>query len=119
MVIALANKKSGEKYDRVWSNILEMNIYLDSQLTTKANFLFSASTLTLLFLLNKFFEINQVSAFSYQKIPIFLLMMGSLVCALLSMMIVLPKIRLFSKKERINEDVFYYKNIIKFFSRDE
>jgi len=32
-------------------------------------------------------------------------------------MIILPKLRIFSKKQRIKEDVFYYKNITKFYSR--
>jgi len=39
--------------------------------------------------------------------------------ALLSILIILPKIRLFSTKERVKKDIFYYKNIIKFYSRDE
>ena len=42
----------------------------------------------------------------------------ALISSLLAVMVVLPKIRIFSKKERIKKDIFYYKNILKFFTRD-
>jgi len=107
-------KKKGTGFDgRIWPNLLDFNVNIDSQLTSKANFVFGASTLVLVFILNRLMS----GEFSVQSIPLVILLIGSFFASLFSIMVILPKIRFFSKKERIEEDIFYYKNILKFYSR--
>ena len=113
-------KKKGQEFDnRLLPTILRFNTDLDNQLTAKANFIFGASTVVAVFVLNKVLT----AEFSFYHGPIkiawFILLAGSLIASLTSLMIVLPKLRFFSKKERFKNDVFYYKNIMNFYTRDE
>ena len=34
------------------------------------------------------------------------------------MLVILPRLRIFSKKQREKDEVFYYRNILKFYSRE-
>jgi hypothetical protein len=104
---------------RVWPNILDFNVNLDAQLTSKANFIFGASTLILVFILNKALSEGFSALSPFVRGAWLILLAGSFFSSLLSMMVVLPKIRIFSKKERVKEDIFYYKNIINFYSRNK
>jgi len=105
-------------YDgRVWLAILDFNVNLDSQLTSKSNFIFGASTLIFIFILSKVITEEFIKSNFIINIPWFILIIGSFLASLLSMLVVLPKLRILSKKERIKKDIFYYKNIIKFYSR--
>ena len=54
-----------------------------------------------------------------KNLPLLLLLIGCFTASLFSILIILPKIRIFSKKERIKDDVLYYKNIRKFYSRSQ
>lgn len=112
-------KKKEEGFDgRIWPTLLDFNVNIDAQLTSKANFIFGASTIILLFILNKIV----FSEIKYDTITMAILLVmlaGSFVSSLLSLMIVLPKLRIFSKKERIKEDIFYYKNIMTHYSRSQ
>lgn len=115
----LKNKKEESTFDgRIWSNILDFNTNLDSQLTSKANFIFAGSTLILTFILNRLVSIEAFN-FRITVLPFIILLLGSFLSSLISMMVILPKLRIFSKKKRIKEDIFYYKNIIKFYSRED
>ena len=113
-------KKEQKHFDgRVWANILDFNVNLDSQLISKSNFIFGASTLILIFVLNQLLSIDTLNSVFIVKLPLIILLLGAFISALLSMLIILPKIRIFSKKDRIKEDIFYYKNISKFYSRKQ
>jgi len=50
------NEKRVEFNGRIWPTILEFNVNLDSQLISKSNFIFGASTLILIFILNKLID---------------------------------------------------------------
>ena len=100
---------------KLWSSILDFNVRMDSQLTTKANFFFGASTLIVVFIIGKLVSYNNVNS---ELLIWIILLVGSMISSLLSLMVVLPKIRIFSKKERIKKDIFYYKNILKYYSRE-
>lgn len=114
----MTNKK--ESFDtRFWSTALEFNTSMDTNLTSKANFLFGASTLVLIFLLNKLVTGNFFQAVFINNFPLMILMLGTFLSSLFSLLVILPKIRIFSKKERIKSDVFYYKNILKFYTRKD
>ncbi len=105
---------------RLWPSILEFNVNLDAQLTSKSNFIFGASTVLLLFLLNSLLTKNNYAALPWgRKMGIGILILGSILAAGLSLMVVLPKIRILSDKERIREDIFYYKNIRQFYTREK
>ena len=113
-------KKEEAVFDgRIWQTILQFNVDLDSQLTSKANFIFGASTIIFMFVLNKFSSLEFLSESVLTNLPWTILLIGSFASSILSMMVILPKLRIFSKKERFKEDVFYYKNINKFYSRKE
>ncbi len=113
------NKKEENTFDgRIWANILDFNVNLDSQLISKANLIFGASTLILVFILNKLTLIENI-IFNISLLPHLILIAGSFLSSLLSVMVILPKLRIFSKKERFKEDIFYYKNIRKYYSRDD
>ena len=114
----MAKKEKTEFDGRIWPTILDFNVNIDSQLTSKANFLFGASTLILVFVLNKMFDAEFWNVPDLAKYAWLSLLAGSFISSLFSLMIVLPRIRLFSGKERIQDDVLYYKNILKFFTRD-
>jgi hypothetical protein len=101
----------------VWRSILEFNVNIDSQLTRKANFLFGASTIVLLFMLNKVFLDEWVLGMS--RMPYIIMLCGSFLASFAAIMVVLPKLRVFSAKERQKEDLLYYKNVTKFYSRQE
>lgn len=112
------NKEAG--FDgRIWPNILDFNARIDEQLTSKANFLFGASTFIMIFIANKILSVEFLKLQVFLQYAWFVLLTGSFFSFLASMMIVLPKIRLFSQKERIKEDIFYYKNVMKFYSRKD
>lgn len=115
----MAKKKKEQKHfdGRVWANILDFNVNLDSQLISKSNFIFGASTLILIFILNQLLSVDSLSSVFIIKLPLIILLIGSFISALLSMFVILPKIRIFSKKDRIKRDIFYYKNITKYYSR--
>jgi len=111
-------KKTTDNFDgRIWPNILEFNVNLDAQLTSKANFIFGASTLILVFILNKLLTLEFSSLRLNVKVAWLILVVCSFISSLLSIMVVLPKLRMFSKKERLGKDIFYYKNITMFYSR--
>ena len=114
-------KKKGDKEfdNRLLPTILRFNTDLDAQLTTKANFIFGASTLVAVFVLNKVLTVEFGMYYLSIKFAWFILLAGSLAASLMSLMVVLPKLRIFSKKERFKADVFYYKNILKFYTRDK
>lgn len=115
-------KKQNQKAEfdgRIWPTLLDFNVQLDSQLTSKANFLFSASTLILLFVLNKALSQGFDALQSQAQIAWNILLTGAFFSSLTSLMIVLPRLRIFSSKERIAEDVLYYKNIKKFYTREQ
>jgi hypothetical protein len=112
-------KKKSDIFDgRIWPNILDFNHRIDTHLTSKANFLFGASTIILVFLINSTLE--KFSNFSpYVKISMTILLIGSFISSMLSMMIVLPRLRIFSRKERVKQDIFWYKNVQKFYTRKQ
>ncbi|MDO8669001.1 MAG: DUF5706 domain-containing protein [Candidatus Buchananbacteria bacterium] len=113
-------KKETKKVEfdgRIWPNLLDYNVNMDAQLISKSNFIFGASTLILVFILNKLATPNLLKTSTLANLPMFILLVGSFFSSLLSIMIVLPRMRLFSKKQRINKDIFYYKNIRKFYTR--
>lgn len=116
-------KKRGEKEDKPFDNrllptVLRFNSDLDAQLTSKANFIFGASTLVVVFVMNKVITPEFMLYSGIIRLAWFVLMIGSLAASLLSLMVVLPKLRIFSKKERVMSDIFYYKNILKYYTRD-
>lgn len=111
--------KKGEFDGRIWPTILEFNLKIDEELTSKANFLFGASTLILFFVLNKMLSPEFLTSSFFIKLAWGILFCGSFLSFLASMMIVLPKLRYFSQKERLREDIFYYKNIQEHYSRAE
>ena len=118
MVAEKKGKKEQKHFDgRVHAKILDFNINLDAQLISKSNFIFGASTLVLIFVLNQLLSTKLIEADFLQKIPLLILLVGTFISSVLSMMVILPKIRIFSKKDRIKQDIFYYKNIMKFYSR--
>lgn len=114
----MAKKEKVEFDGRVWPTILDFNVNIDAQLTSKANFLFGASTLILVFVINKMFGAEFWNLPVLAKYAWLSLLAGSFISSLFSLMIVLPRIRLFSSKERIRDDVLYYKNILQFFNRE-
>jgi len=117
--------KEFEFYDgRLWGSILNFNINMDNQLTTKANFLFGASTLILILVINSLMNNVFMLSNGLRKYGLIILLVGGAMGALLSLMIILPKLnisgwRLFKRTQRSKEDIFYYKNISKYYSRDE
>jgi len=113
-------KKEKEDFNtRIWPDILNFNIHLDSELIKKSNFIFGASTIILVFILNKLVAEGLFKNSFLLNLPFYILLTGTFISSLLSMLVILPKIRLFSKKERRRGDFFYYKNILKFYSREE
>lgn len=114
----MAKKEKTEFDGRIWPTILDFNVNIDTQLTSKANFLFGASTLILVFVINKMFGVEFWNVPILAKYAWLSLLAGSFISSLFSLMIVLPRIRLFSSKVRMQDDVLYYKNILKFFTRD-
>ncbi len=115
----MAQKKESTFDGRIWPIILEFNVNLDAQLISKSNFIFGASTLILIFILNKLTSMGLKEFSAFTHTPLIILLIGSFLSSLLSMMVILPKLRMFSKKERKKEDIFYYKNIMKFYTRKE
>ena len=110
--------KEEEFFDgRIWPNLLDFNVKMDAQLISKSNFLFSASTLILIFILSKVLQGEFSSLETITKASWMVLLMGSFISSLLSLMVILPKLRVFSDKKRVREDIFYYKNISKFYTR--
>jgi hypothetical protein len=111
--------KENQNYTRVeiLSDILNFNINLDAQLTSKANFILGASTFVLVFSLNKVLSNDFLQLNTMLRSPWFMLLGGSFIAAVLSIMLVLPKIYFFSFKKRIKQDIFYYKNIGEYFNR--
>lgn len=116
----MPKKEKEDKFfdPRILSTILNFNIDLDKQLISKTNFMFGATTLIAVFILNRLIE-TESSILSLEFIPLLILLVGSLIASVISLLVVLPKMRMFSKKERFKQDVFYYKNILKFYSRDD
>ncbi|MBT3814503.1 hypothetical protein HOE37_03950 [Candidatus Woesearchaeota archaeon] len=115
----MATKKKDDGHFFNHSKILEFNMNVDAQLITKSNFIFGASTLVLMFVLYQVFAEKLILDGLANKLPWLILIIGSFTAALLSMMVIMPKIFLFSKKKRVKEDIFYYKNINKFYSREK
>lgn len=116
----MPKKRGVKEFDnRLLPTILRFNTDLDAQLTTKANFIFGASTIVVVFVLNKILTADFGFYQGSIKFAWFVLLAGSLAASLMSLMVVLPKLRIFSKKERVKDDVFYYKNILKYYTRDE
>ena len=115
----MPKKKKSEFDGRIWPVILDFNIQLDSQLTSKANFLFSASTLILLFVLNKALSSGFEAIDNAAKAAWSILLAGAFLSSLTSLMIVLPRLRIFSTKDRIADDILYYKNIRTFYTREQ
>ncbi len=111
-------KKEGFYDGRFISKVLDFNINMDSELTSKANFLFGASSVVFLFLLNRLL-FSEIALNSEYFLLTAILLVGSSLSALLALMVILPKIRIFSKKERVKEDIFYYKNITSFYTRKQ
>lgn len=113
-------KKDQSGFDgRIWPNLLDFNVNMDNQLTGKANFLFGAATLIFALVFNKLLsgEFNNMT--SLQQNAWLVLLIGSFVSLLASMLIVLPRIRFLQQKERIKKDLFYYKNILHYYSRED
>lgn len=115
----MAKKEKSEFDGRIWPTILDFNINLDSQLTGKANFLFGAATLILMFVLNKTFSLEFSQLLPLMKSAWLVLLAGSFLSSLTAMMIVLPRLRIFSSKERSKDDVFYYKNLLTFYTKEQ
>jgi len=114
----MVKSKSKVDFDgRIYPTILEFNVNIDNELTKKAEFLFGAATLIIFFILNKVISLEFNTYDLILQISWIILLLGSFVSILSSMMIVLPRLRMFSRKERVKQDIFYYKNIKKFFSR--
>ncbi|MBT3985776.1 hypothetical protein HOD38_02265 [archaeon] len=113
--------KKGEGFfdPRVWSKILDFNVNIDTQLTTKANFIFAASTIILMYIINRVYSMEFSTLLFREQMPWILLIVGAFISSLLALMVVLPKLRIFSKKERIKTDIFYYKNIKKHYNRKQ
>jgi hypothetical protein len=104
---------------RIWPKILDTQIYIDSQLTTKANILFGAATLFIVFFLNKIISSEYVRMEPSLKLVLILIVITGFIASLLSISIVLPRVRFFIKRARLKEDVFYFKNITKCYTREE
>jgi 4-amino-4-deoxy-L-arabinose transferase-like glycosyltransferase len=116
----MAKKEEKKEFDgRIWPNLLDFNVNIDSQLTSKANFLFGACMLVLMFIVSKIFSAGFSALDIFVRLSWYVLLVGSFIAALLSMMVVLPKLRIFSKKLRVKDDIFYYKNIKKYYMRED
>ena len=50
------------------------------------------------------------------RTAIVIIFVGAGCASIMAMLIILPKIRLFSSKDRSKQDVFYYKNICRFYT---
>ncbi len=111
--------KRGNFDGRIWHTILQFNVQIDDHLTSKTNFLFGASTLILFFVLNKILSGDFIAYPFPIRAAWYVLLVGSFLSFIASMAIVLPKLRYFSQKERLREDIFYYKNILEHYSRKE
>ncbi len=105
----MPKKKNGSFDGRILPTILEFNTSMDSQLTSKANFLFGAATAIL------FYSLNQTQ--HNKELNILILVAGSFVSMISAMMVVMPRPGIFSRKERIKDDIFYYKNICAYYTR--
>ncbi len=116
--MATATKPRKDFDGRVWPTILDFNVNIDSQLTSKANFLFGASTLMFMYLVDKYL-FSPITLTSIDYAAVLILLAGSFIAMVLELMVILPKIRLFQKKERVKEDVLYYKNIMNFYTREQ
>jgi len=112
-------KKLTDYDNRILPAILDFNNNLDAQFTSKANFLFGGSTIILFFILDKMLSNEFASLNLLVQVSWIILLIGSFLSMISSLMIVSPKLRIFSRKERVKEDVIYYKNIIRFFTREE
>ncbi|MAF50619.1 MAG: hypothetical protein CMH64_00860 [Nanoarchaeota archaeon] len=102
---------------RLWPSVLASNEKLDAQLVSKSRFVFGASTIILVFILNKLVETELSKINLFTNLPLMILLIGSFFSSIFSMLVILPKLRIFSKKERIKKDVFYYKDITNNYSR--
>jgi hypothetical protein len=112
-------KRVEEEFNiRVWPDILQFSVNLDAQLITKANFIFGASTIILFFVLNKVITLELSKESFLLNSPYFILLIGTFISSLLCMLVILPRLRIFSKKQREKDEVFYYRNILKFYSRE-
>ena len=95
-LLDIVPKKKKTEFDgRILPTILDFNVQLDSQLTSKANFLFSASTLILLFVLNKALSSGFDAIAGAAKAAWSILLAGAFLSSLTSLMIVLPRLRIF------------------------
>lgn len=110
-------KKKSDGFDgRIWPNLLDFNVKMDDQLTSKSNFLFGASTAIFFAVLNKGLSADQIFA-GASTYAWYILLAGSFFSMMTSLMVILPKLWFFSYKDRIKDDIFYYKNIRRFYSR--
>lgn len=100
---------------RVWPGLLDFNIQMDRELTSKGNFLFGASTLIFFSTLSRGLEAQALS--SLARIGWYTLLTGAFSAMVCGLMMILPKPPFLQHKKRIKEDVFYYKNIMRFYTR--
>lgn len=103
----------------ILTDILNFNMKLDEQLNNKSNFLMGASALIIIFTVGVITKNEFLSYARALKIGWAVIGVGSFLTFLMAIMIITPKIRIIRKKERIKEDVIYYKNITKFYSREQ
>ena len=75
-------------YDpRINSNILNFNMNIDQQLTSKANFLFGASTLILVFIIERIYNLDFSSVNFFALVSWIVLLIGSFISSLTSLLI--------------------------------
>ncbi len=117
-------KRVNRKPTWAWSSsvlgdILSFNVKLDEQLNNKANFLMGASAIIFVFIAGMITRGDFLEFRIGVQIAWVLIGIGTFISFLTAILIVTPKLRFFSKRERVKEDVFYYKNIIQFYTREE
>ncbi|RLE39110.1 hypothetical protein DRJ17_01815 [Candidatus Woesearchaeota archaeon] len=117
-------KRASKKPTWAWSSsilgdILNFNKWLDTQFNNKANFLMGASGLILVYTAGVLTRKEFLDYPLLLKIGWGIIAIGCFFSFLMAILIVTPKIRILSKKERIKKDIFYYKNISQYYTRNE
>jgi len=110
-------KKEEKTFDgRIWPGILQFNMVKDQEITTKSNFIFGASMLIFALIINK--GLPETYGSTLVKSAWIVLLLGAFVSAFFSMLTITPS-KILGKKKRIPEDIFWYKNVVKCYSRKQ
>jgi len=115
-----------EKRAPVWAwsssilgDILNFNVNLDEKINNKTNFLMGGAAVIIVFAMGLLSKPEFSLYTTPTKIGWMILLIGCFLSFLMSILIITPRVRIFSKREKLKEDLFYYKNITHFFSRKE